>query len=102
VRVRNLQNNQPPSDISFSVISLSFIDKENLTPDMPSNIIQIYSSKAHGLELIFPPKKERPRRFKNIASMARWYIHPRFWKQAFSAITIYAALFAIWVYWCKS
>jgi hypothetical protein len=73
-----------------------------LNPDIPANIIQITSSKSHGLELIFPPKKESPRRFKNIASLARWYVHPRFWKQALSAFTIYATLFAVWLCLCKS
>jgi hypothetical protein len=69
---------------------------------MPANIIQISSSKSHGFELIFPPKKEKPRRFKNFVSLARWYVHPRFWKQALSASIIYAAVFAVWTYWCKS
>jgi hypothetical protein len=66
---------------------------------MPPKIIQIHSSASQHLELILPPKKETPRRFKNFASLARWYIHPRFWKQALSALVIYAALFAVWTYW---
>jgi hypothetical protein len=69
---------------------------------MPANIIQIFPSRSHHLELVLPPKKETPNRFKNVASLARWYIHPRFWKQALSAFVIYAALFAVWMYWCKN
>jgi hypothetical protein len=67
---------------------------------MPPKIVQIHSYTSHHLEVVLPPKKESPRRFKNFASLARWYIHPRHWKQALSALAIYAALFVFWAYLC--
>jgi hypothetical protein len=79
-----------------------FLQKEDLKPDMPSKIIQIYPSQSHHLNLVvLAAKKETPHRFKSVAARVRWYVHPRFWKQGLSAIAIYATVFSVWVYWCN-